>query len=217
MKALRKEGSIMMQKKTTSQSCRALFALLLTLVLALSLAGCGPDPEAEAKASLEKTLSAIKSADADNLGKISGNKDFYDDADKIFGSKNAAQQIMKAMFGHFDYKILSSKKVDDNNVTLRVKMTNVDMNKVVPKWYNDFVSYVTANPTIATDENAMTAKTFDLLKTDIDQAAKDKTFTSKTVTVKMKKVKDEWKVKDADDQVLDAILGGFQGAIKKLN
>jgi hypothetical protein len=208
----------MMQKKTTAPiTWRALTGLLLALILVFSLTGCGPDLEAEAKASLEKTLTALKSADAKTLGKLSGEKDFYGDADKIFGSKKTARQIVKTMFAHFDYKILSSKKIDDENVTLRVKITNVDMNKVVPKWYSDFTNYVTANPSIVTDENAVMTKTFDILKTDIDQAAEDKTFVNKTVTVKMKKVKDEWKVKDADDQMLDAMLGGFQSAINKLN
>ena len=207
----------MMQKKTTVPiTWRVLAGLLLALVLIFPLTGCGPDPESEAKASLEKTFTALKSADEKTLGKLNGKKDFYGDADKIFGSKDAAQQIMKAMLGHFDYKILSSKKVDDNNVTLRVKITNVDMNKVVPKWYKDLMSYAAANPSIATDEKAIMAKTFDILKTDVDQAAKDKTFTSKTVTVKMKKVKDKWKFNDADDQILDAMLGGFQNAVKNL-
>ncbi|WP_455129533.1 hypothetical protein [Pseudoramibacter alactolyticus] len=208
----------MMQKKTTAPiTWRVLAGLLLALVLIFSLTGCGPDPEAEAKASLDKTLSAMKSADIKKISKIGGKNSFYDDADKIFGSKDAAQQIMKAMLGHFDYKILSSKKVDDNNVTLRVKMTNVDMNKVVPKWYKDLMSYAAANPAVASDEKAIMAKTFDILKTDVDQAAKDKTFTSKTVTVKMKKVKDKWKFNDADDQILDAMLGGFQSAVSNLN
>ncbi|WP_329887011.1 hypothetical protein [Pseudoramibacter faecis] len=204
----------MMQKKTTAQiTWRVLAGLLLALVLVFSLTGCGPDPESEAKASLEKTFFTLKSADAKTLSKHNGKKDFYGDADKIFGSKKAARQIVKSLFAHFDYKILSSKKVNDNNVTLRVKITNVDMNKVVPKWYKNFVIYAAANPTIATDENAMMAKTVDILKTDIDQAAKDKNFASKTVTIKMEKVKDEWKIKDPNDKMLDTMLGVFQSVI----
>lgn len=208
----------MMQKKTTVPiTWRVLAGLLLALVLIFSLTGCGPDPESEAKASLEKTFTALKSADEKTLGKLNGKKDFYGDADKIFGSKKAARQIVKTMFANFDYKILSSKKVDDNNVTLRVKITNVDMNKVVLKWYKDLMSYAAANPSIATDKNAIMAKTFDILKTDIDQAAKDKNFASKTITIKMKKVKNEWKIKDPDDKMLDAMLGGFQSAVSNLN
>jgi hypothetical protein len=61
------------------------------------------------------------------------------------------------------------------------------------------------------------AKTFDILKTDIDQAAKDKNFASKTITIKMKKVKGEWKIKNPDDKMLDAMLGGFQSAVSNLN
>lgn len=208
----------MMQKKTTAPiTWRVLGGLLLALVLIFPLTGCGPDPESETKASLEKTFTALKSADEKTLGKLNGKKDFYGDADKIFGSKKAAWQIVKTMFANFDYKILSSKKVDDNNVTLRVKITNVDMNKVVPKWYKDLMSYAAANPSIATDKNAIMAKTFDILKTDIDQAAKDKNFASKTITIKMKKVKGEWKIKNPDDKMLDAMLGGFQSAVSNLN
>ena len=60
----------MMQKKTTAPiTWRVLAGLLLALVLIFPLTGCGPDPESEAKASLEKTFTALKSADEKTLGK----------------------------------------------------------------------------------------------------------------------------------------------------
>ena len=74
------------------------------------------------------------------------------------------------MFGHFDYQLGEPEQVDDTHVNVPATVSNVDMSKAVNTWYSDFMNYIMANPSIATnpsianDEAALSEKNIEMLK-----------------------------------------------------
>lgn len=78
------------------------------------------------------------------------------------------------MFGHFDYQLGEPEQVDDTHVNVPATVSNVDMSKAVNTWYSDFMNYIMANPSIATnpsianDEAALSEKNIEMLKSAVE-------------------------------------------------
>ena len=198
--------------------------LVMSAMMLFAFAGCGgsgeaePTPAEEAVAALDTTLAALKSADMTAIQEISGDEDIFGEAEETFGSEELTQSVLKAMFGHFDYTIGTPEQVDDSNVNVPVTVSNANMDKAVDTWFSDLMAYAMENPDIASDETALQNKTIEMLETSVDKVAEEEDgIVTKDVVIPMVLEDGQWTISDdVDEGVLDAILGGFIGAIENL-
>ena len=198
--------------------------LIMSTMLLIAFTACGgsgeaqPTPAEEAASALDVTLSALKSADMNAIKEISGDEDVFGEAAETFGSEEQTGAVLKAMFGHFDYTIGTPEQVDDTNVNVPVTVSNANMDKAVDTWFSDLMNYAMENPDIANDEEALQAKTIEILETSVDKVAEgEEGIVTKDVVIPMVLVDGKWQIsEDVDDGVLDAILGGFVSAIEDL-
>ena len=209
------------------KSIRIMLGLAVSVMMLLAFAGCGdsgskeaapPTPEEEATASLDATLSALKSADMEALKELGG-EDVLETAEQSFGSEEDTAAVMKALFGHFDYKLGTPEVVDDTHINIPATVTNADMHTAVGTWFSHLMEYAISNPDIAGDSDALHAKTIEELSAAVDEtAAAEDGMTSKEVVFPMVLADGKWDIsEDVDDSVFDAILGGFMAAIDELN
>ena len=200
--------------------------LIMSAMMLFAFAGCGGSGEAaepetpadQAVAALDATLSALQSADMNAIQELSGGEDVFGDAEEAFGSEEGTESVLKAMFGHFEYKLLDPEQVDDSNVNVPATVSNVDMSKAVETWFSDLMAYAMSNPDIANDEAALQAKTIEMLESSVEKVAGEEDgIVSSDVVFPMTLKDGKWDISDTiDDSVFDAILGGFLGAIENL-
>ena len=197
--------------------------ILMSLMFVFAFAGCGgesgPSPEDQATASLDKVLSALKSADVAAIEELAGGEDVFGEAEQTLGSEEDVQSILKAMFGHFDYTLGTPEVVDDTHINIPANVSNADMQKATDTWLADLMAFAMANPGVASDETALHAKTVELLTTAVEKTtAEEDGIVSNDVVFPMV-LTDEgvWDIsEDIDDSVLDAVMGGFMTAINNL-
>ena len=202
--------------------------LIMSAMMLFAFAGCGgsggtaePEPATpaeEAAAALDETFAALQSADMTAIQNVAGGEDVFGEAEEAFGSEEDTQAVLKAMFGHFEYKLLDPEQVDDSNVNVPATVSNVDMNKAVETWFSDLMAYAMSNPDIANDEAALQAKTIEMLEESVEKVAgEEEGLLISDVVVPMTLKDGKWVISDTvDDSVLDAILGGFMSAIEGL-
>lgn len=198
--------------------------LLMAIMLVFTLVGCGggapkQSPAEEAVASLDTMLSALKGADVESINELAGGEDVFADAEEAFGSADAADKVLKAMFGHFDYKIGTPEQVDDSNVNVPVTVTNVDMQKVVDTWMSDAMALAMSDPSIASDEKALQAKVLEMFSESVENVASGDGGTVTNEVVFPMTLKDgKWDVgSDISEDVLDKLFGGMMTAINGLS
>ena len=197
--------------------------VLMSLMIVFAFAGCGGEsgtsPEDQATASLEKVLSALKSADVAAIEELAGGEDVFGEAEETLGSEEDVQSILTAMFGHFDYTLGTPEVVDDTHINIPATVTNADMKKATDTWLADLMAYAMANPSVANDEDALHAKTVELLSSSVEKTAEaeDGIVTNDVVFPMVLNDEGVWDIsEEIDDSVLDSIMGGFMTAINSL-
>lgn len=197
--------------------------LLMSLMIVFAFAGCGggsgTSPEDEATASLDKILSALKSADMTAIEELSGGEDVFGEAEETLGSEEDVQSILTSMFGHFDYTLGTPEVVDDTHINIPATVSNADMQKATDTWLADLMAFAMSNPDVASDEKALHAKTVELLSGAVEKtaSAEDGIVTNDVVFPMVKNDEGVWDIsEDIDESVLDAVMGGFMTAINNL-
>ena len=204
-----------------------ILGVMLSAVLLLAFAGCGgesskqaapPTPEEEAVAALDASLAALKSADINAIEELSG-EEMLEDAEGALGSEEETKDVMTALFGHFDYQLGTPEKVDDTHVNVPATVSNADMQKATNTWVSSLMEYAMSNPEIASDEDALHAKTVEELKSAVEKTVEGEDgIVTKDVVFPMVLEDGKWTVSDdVDDEVIDAITGGFMSAINQLS
>ena len=91
------------------------------------------------------------------------------------------------------------------------------MSKAVNTWYSDFMNYIMANPDIASDETALREKNIEMLKSTVDKTAEEEDGIMTTeVTFPMELTDGQWTIGEVDENVPDAMVGGFMSALEAL-
>lgn len=99
---------------------------------------------------------------------------------------------------------------------IRVTVTNVDMTKIVPAWYQKSVAYAAAHRGKDHDEAAIRTRMAKSLQTAADRQARDlKNMATRRVTADLQKIGGRWRLVDPRDTFLDAVLGGYITAMNK--
>ncbi|WP_329886161.1 hypothetical protein [Pseudoramibacter faecis] len=216
--------------------------LMIALLLMFALAGCrvAAKPESAAENTLAQVFKALKSGDAKTLERLTDDDDVDiddmrdddkaddpddeldddpdDDSDDFDLDLDDADEapLLKVLGRHVKYKIRSKKKVADDHVRIRVTVTNVDMTKIVPAWYQKSVAYAAAHRGKDHDETAIRTRMAKSLQTAADRQAKDpKNMVTRRVTVDLQKIGGRWRLVDPRDTFLDTALGGYITAMNK--
>lgn len=191
---------------------KKVFALILVSCMLLSFAGCGEVKNAEK--AVNGMFTAFKNADLDEAQK-------YVNVDDITNAENESDEntaiILKAIFEKLDYEIISSEKIDDSTVSVKTKITAIDMAPVMTEYLSKVFEYAIANafaePQLTDDEYTQKIEEFlieCLSKPDLA------TVTNEVDIKVVKTENNEWKI-ETDANFLNALMGGLPDISDGLN
>ena len=194
---------------------KIVIGLIMSVMLAFSFVGCGSSNSADAAAStVDKMLSAYKGADLEAISKTAGGEDIYEIATQSFGSVEAADSVITAIFANFDYTIGTPELSDEIYANVPVTVTNVDMQQVVNDWANDVRAYSDREPNATNDREAFQAKIMEMFAESIEKAASEGSTVSNEIVFPMYLEDGEWYIsKSFDDDIFDKMTGGIMTAI----
>lgn len=191
-------------------------ALILAVVMVTAcLTACGSEsPEKLAEKAVSACFDALKAVDLETAAA------YLKDSDSIEVGADAEDSAMnevitKTVFGKLDYKILSSTKVDDSTVTVKVEVSNIDMKPVFTEFFTQALQYAFANafanpqPT----EEETNQKMAEIFNSCISKEGL--TMATKEVDIKVVKNGDNWII-DGDDILVNALLGGLLDVMEEL-
>ena len=191
---------------------KKVFALILVSCMLLSFTGCGEVKNAEK--AVNGMFTAFKNADLDEAQK-------YVNVDDITNAENKSDEntaiILKAIFEKLDYEIISSEKIDDSTVSVKTKITAIDMAPVMTEYLSKVFEYAIANafaePQLTDDEYTQKIEEFlieCLSKPDLA------TVTNEVDIKVVKTENNEWKI-ETDANFLNALMGGLPDISDGLN
>lgn len=193
---------------------KKIISILMVIVLMFSLTACGEEKIAEA--TVRVMFTAFKTFDLDTIMKFvnvdSQLEQFGADSDKI---KDYEQHI-KLMFDKFDYEILSTEKIDSQTVTVKTKITAMDMKPVLADFATSIMQYAFSNMSTVSNlsEEEMNKKVAEILLTCLEKP--DLATVTKDVDVKVVKNGKTWEVQ-TDETLVNAILGDLEKAAEEMS
>ncbi|MBQ2890367.1 MAG: hypothetical protein IJE44_01815 [Clostridia bacterium] len=189
-----------------------LTALLLVFVLAFAFVSCGDDAVKEAEQTVHNMFSALKAFDLEALNKFVEDSEDITDTDNALLTENT-EEVVKAMFGGVDYKIISSEQIDEDTVNVKTSITAIDMKPVFKDFFASAMQLAFTSAFSDMSEDELTAKMEEMLWEKITAPDLDKITTE--VTLEVSKEDGIWKV-DADDNFSDALMGGLEEAVEEI-
>ena len=191
---------------------KTVISLLLTLTVIFTLTGCGEVKKAET--SVNGMFAAFKQLNFEEAKK-------YVNVDDITASNDEntanAEVIMKNVFGNLNYEIISSKKIDNNNVVVKTKITATDMKPVMGDFFAKALKYAFSNA--FSDPQPTEEETNAKMEEILAECASKPDLATVTNEVDIKVVKNdnkEWKI-NADDAFINAVLGGLKDAAEEMS
>ncbi len=123
--------------------------------------------------------------------------------------------FMKLLFNKLQNKIVSSQRIDSNNVIVKTEITAIDMKPIFSEYIQEAMKIAFSN-----------AFSTDKVSDEEMQKAMENKFTeivnnpnvamiTNTVDIKVQKVDNAWKVV-SDETLINAILGGLQEVAKSM-
>ncbi len=187
-------------------------ALLLVFVLAFAFVSCGDDAVKEAEKTVHNMFSALKAFDLEALNKFVEDSEDITDADDALLTGNT-EEIVKAMFGGVEYKIVSSEQIDEDTVNVKTSITAIDMKPVFKDFFASAMQLAFTSAFSNMSEDELTAKMEEMLLEKITAPDLDKITTE--VILEVSKEDGVWKV-DADDNFANALMGGLEEAVEEI-
>ena len=190
---------------------KSIIEILLIFVFMLSLTSCGEIKKAET--AINGMFTAFKSLNFEEAQK-------YVNVEDITNTGNEANDnsilIMKTVFGNLNYEIISSEKVDDNNVVVKTKITATDMKPVMGEFLTKALEYAFSNA--FSNPQPTEEETNKKMEESWVECASTPDLATVTIEVDIKVVKTEskeWKI-EADDTFVNALLGGLADAAEEM-
>ena len=190
---------------------KSITAIILTLILTLSLAGCGEIKKAET--AVNGMFTAFKNLDFEEAQK-------YVNVDEITKAGEEANEnsmlIMETVFDNLSYEIISSEKVDNETVIVKTKVTATDMKPVLGEFLSKALEYAFSNA--FANPQPTEEETNKKMEEILVECASKPDLATVTNEVDIKVIKTEskdWKI-EADDAVVNALLGGLADAAKEM-
>ena len=190
---------------------KSITAIILTLILTLSLTGCGEIKKAET--AVNGMFTAFKSLNFEEAQK-------YVNVDEITKAGEEANEnsmlIMETVFDNLSYEIISSEKVDNETVIVKTKVTATDMKPVLGEFLAKALEYAFSNA--FANPQPTEEETNKKMEEILVECASKPDLATVTNEVDIKVIKTEskdWKI-EADDAVVNALLGGLADAAKEM-
>ena len=190
---------------------KSITAIILTLILILSLTGCGEIKKAET--AVNGMFTAFKSLNFEEAQK-------YVNVDEITKAGEEANEnsmlIMETVFDNLSYEIISSEKVDNETVIVKTKVTATDMKPVLGEFLSKALEYAFSNA--FANPQPTEEETNKKMEEILVECASKPDLATVTNEVDIKVIKTEskdWKI-EADDAVVNALLGGLADAAKEM-
>ncbi|MBR1969897.1 MAG: DUF4878 domain-containing protein [Clostridia bacterium] len=190
---------------------KSIIAIILTLILILSLTGCGEIKKAET--AVNGMFTAFKNLDFEEAQK-------YVNVDEITKAGEEANEnsmlIMETVFDNLSYEIISSEKVDSETVIVKTKVTATDMKPVLGEFLTKALEYAFSNA--FANPQPTEEETDKKMEEILVECASKPDLATVTNEVDIKVIKTEskdWKI-EADDAVVNALLGGLADAAKEM-
>lgn len=190
---------------------KSITAIILTLILTLSLTGCGEIKKAET--AVNGMFAAFKNLDFEEAQK-------YVNVDEITKAGEEANEnsmlIMETVFDNLSYEIISSEKVDNETVIVKTKVTATDMKPVLGEFLSKALEYAFSNA--FANPQPTEEETNKKMEEILVECASKPDLATVTNEVDIKVIKTEskdWKI-EADDAVVNALLGGLADAAKEM-
>ena len=190
---------------------KTITAIILTLILTLSLTGCGEIKKAET--AVNGMFTAFKSLNFEEAQK-------YVNVDEITKAGEEANEnsmlIMETVFDNLSYEIISSEKVDSETVIVKTKVTATDMKPVLGEFLTKALEYAFSNA--FANPQPTEEETNKKMEEILVECASKPDLATVTNEVDIKVIKTEskdWKI-EADDAVVNALLGGLADAAKEM-
>lgn len=214
-------------------------SILLILAMVFCLAACGSDKGAEAEEEVKVMtpeevvaagLDCIINYDEDSIAEYfifeDGDADLGnilnsgDDAEEAEASEDteteeninelADDEMVKLIFSHMTYKIISSE-INGDTATVTVDITNKD---AATAFGNAFVAVLALAFSGASDEEIDSA--FSSAFAESFESDENESVTS-TVVINLKMIDGKWMVDPNNDAFLDAICGGLISAVDEIS
>jgi len=178
--------------------------ILLALIMMCSLCACAK-PEEQAKEAVVNMIESLKSGEYEKAAT------FADiDATAALGEDEESKKMIGLMFSGISYNIVSTTKVDDSTVMVKMEITNKDMGAVMEVYLGKMFEIALGVGEEMTAEEA-SAKSQSIMTECISDPAIG-THTE-LVDVKVVKVENGWQVQ-SDEAFTNALLGGLVSAVK---
>ena len=193
---------------------KILSLILAAVMVAVSLTACGANPEKQAEKAVSICFTALKAGELETAANYLNDTDIIGIGDDTEDSA-MNEAMTKTVFGKLNYKILSSTLVDDNTVTVKVEISNVDMKPVFTEFFTQALQYALTNafadpkPT----EEESNQKMEEIFNSCISK--EDLATVTKEVDVKVVNDGDSWII-EGDDKLANALLGGLLDAVEEL-
>lgn len=186
---------------------KKLVALTLSLVMVLSLAGCGEEKRAQ-----ETVINLFEAFKAGDFEEAEGYLLKEADSDE---AEDGDEDMFNHVFTKLEYTIVSSEKLDSDNVDVITRITAPDMEVAVGDFFTKAIEFAFENAfsetPLSEEESAAEMERIFIEATEKEDLG---TVTNE-VTVKVVKTDEGWKV-NSDEAFVDAVTGGMMTALKEM-
>lgn len=189
---------------------------IMYLILGLSciflLIGCNQNKKAET--TVNNMLTAFKNLDFEEVKKYVNLEDITSSS-QIDSTENYLL-VMEAISGNLSYEIISSEEIDSNNVTVKTKITVIDIKPVLRDFFGKALEYFIANAFISPQptEEEIDKKMEEFLVECVSKPDLA-TVTNEIDINVVKNENNEWKI-ESDETLINALFGGILDAAKEL-
>lgn len=181
---------------------------VLAFGLVVGLNGCGKQNDEELiRAAVAEVMDAFKSPTKENL------KQFVDESEVDLSELDQygidIYEFLQHSFAHFDYTI-NEVKVDGNNATASLSLTNADLNKALTAAQEEYMAEIDYEALMSSDDpekevaQQLFAKVYQKLDESEDLVTTD-------ATLKLTKEDGEWKL---DEDSVNAVVSGMYGGME---
>lgn len=126
------------------------------------------------------------------------------------GGQTEEMQMLQPILDSLSYKIVSTKQKDEENAVVTVEVTAMDMTEVLKEVMTGMIDKkLDSSASSASEDEQIQA----LL---LESMQKKHGTTTNTVEISVEKQGWRWEAQP-DEKLMDAMLGGFYSAIKKVN
>ncbi|SCK01998.1 Uncharacterised protein [uncultured Eubacterium sp.] len=190
---------------------KKIVTLILAFVICFALVSCGSPSPTDVTDSF---LKAVKAQDAEEMAKVYAGDDFkvLDDDGEEKEVLGALEKSIMTKFFDFEYKI-ANEKIDGDKAKVDVTFKTYKMGNAFTAFIGEYFSQALGLAFSGASDKQVEELAETLFTEQLDKLTK-KDYT-KTVSVSLEKVDDQWKISELDEEsdVLNAMSGGLIEAI----